>query len=205
MSRYLDIDLILSEEERLPCLFLYEGANMGHLDSTTQQNEDNSLPVESRVDLPFWLGQELKVRNYVRIEPPKFYGLKMRDELRAGAESINLREFSYYYFEVGMRLAIALMDKDLLLNLRQAFVGERYRKILVRALSQGTQDDLADFSQTLTSSELLIFRAGLHATQNVQSWRRLESALLKKSNMLESRRGGGAATDNAQARKKTRA
>ena len=206
MSRYLDVDKILSEEERLPCLFLYDAANMGHLDSTIQQTTD-LLPVESRVDLPFWLGQDLKAKNYVRIESPKFYGLKMRDALRAGAESINLREFSYYYFEVGMRLAIELSESgggiDLLRNLRQAFVGERYRKILVRVLSQGTQDDLADFGQTLTSSEMSIFRAGLQATQNVQAWRRQESALLKSSNILGSRRGIGA-SDQAQSRKKTR-
>lgn len=32
MSRFLDVDAILAEEERLPCLFLYEAAHMGHLD-----------------------------------------------------------------------------------------------------------------------------------------------------------------------------
>jgi hypothetical protein len=155
-----------------------------------QQTADNNLPVETRVDLPFWLGQELEARKYIKIETPKFYGLKMRDELRAGAESINLREFSYYYFEMGIRLAIALRDDDLLRNLRQAFVGERYRKIMVRALAQSNQDDLADFSQTLTSSELSLFRAGLRATQNVQLWRRMESSLLKSSSILGTRRGG---------------
>lgn len=59
-----------------------------------------------------------------------------------------------------MRLAVALRDKDLLQNLRQAFLGERYRKLMVRALGQGAQDDLSEFCQSLTSSETAIFRAG---------------------------------------------
>lgn len=201
MNRYLDIDLILSEEERLPCLFLYDGANMGHLDSSMQQNSDNLLPEQSRVEIPFWLGQELKARSFVRIEVPKFYGIKMRDEMRAGAAAINLRDFTYYFFEVGMRLSIALMDRDLLQNLRQAFLGERYRKLLVRALSQGSQEDLADFSQTLTSSELLIFRAGLQATHNLQAWRSMESSIIKGSQVLGARR---MTSDSLKANKKAR-
>jgi GINS complex subunit 3 len=200
-SRHLDIDQILSEEERIPCLFLYDAAGMGHLDSAMQQNVNNTLPEQSRVDLPFWLGQELLRFNSVQIELPKFYGNKMRDEMRAGAVAINLREFSFFFFEVGIRLAIVLKDRDLLQHLRQAFLGERYRKIMVRALSQGSQDDLADFSQTLTSSEIAIFRAGLIATQNLHAWRSLESTVLKGSRLLGARRGGGGGSDSHAAKK----
>jgi GINS complex subunit 3 len=49
--RYLDIDLILSEDERIPCKFRLEADKLGHLDPT---NEEESLPKESVVDLPLW-------------------------------------------------------------------------------------------------------------------------------------------------------
>lgn len=85
MSRYLDIDLIMAEEDRLPCLFLHDSAGMGHLDSTMQQTRDNVLPAQSRVEVPYWLAQELKLKSAVEMEAPKFFGVKMRSEMRAGA------------------------------------------------------------------------------------------------------------------------
>jgi GINS complex subunit 3 len=49
--RYVDIDLILSEDERIPCKFSLDADKLGHLDPT---NEEEYLPTGSVVDLPLW-------------------------------------------------------------------------------------------------------------------------------------------------------
>lgn len=67
---------------------------------------------------------------------PKGYSLRVRDDIEAGPESINLREFSYYYFEVGFRISELLNDENLMRVLRMALCGERFKILISRALSR---------------------------------------------------------------------
>ena len=113
---YLDIDQILSEEERIPATFLLEGPGLGHLDASIDST-----------DLP---------ENMVNLELPKHFERKMRDEILAGAENINLKEFSHYFFEVGSNLAIETKNEDLKTTLQIAFAGERFRSLMMHALSR---------------------------------------------------------------------
>ena len=53
---YLDIDHILAEEERLPCLFNVDANNMGVLDPSIRSPH---LLAGSKVDMPLWLAQVL--------------------------------------------------------------------------------------------------------------------------------------------------
>ena len=139
--RELEIDT-MSEEERLPCTFLYDAKNLGHLDNT---GIDKDLPAETRVDLPLWLSRPLASSNMVTIEFPKHYGIKMSGrKMRAGVEAIDLRAFSQYFFEVGCKLvdmkigSSDLTREDLRDTLRTAFLGEsRYRKLTMNALYTG--------------------------------------------------------------------
>jgi hypothetical protein len=79
----------------------------------------------------------------VKLYTPKHFGSKMREEIHAGAAAINLREYSYYFFDVGLHLSRILVDQDLRRKLRDAFVGDRYRNLTVRSLTQGGMDDIS--------------------------------------------------------------
>ena len=131
--RHLDIDLILSEDERIPCKFLVEVKNLGFLDSS---NIDNDLPDGARVELPLWLAKHLSRMSIAELELPKHYGSKMRDAIMAGAAPINLKDFSYYYFDVGLELSKIKEDLDLQRSLRAAFSGDRFRNLLLFTLSK---------------------------------------------------------------------
>jgi hypothetical protein len=72
----------------------------------------------------------------VDIEVPRGYSKKVRDDILAGAASVKLREFSFFYFEVGMRVSRILRDDNLIDTLRHAFCGERYQNLAKRALSR---------------------------------------------------------------------
>ena len=131
--RFLDIDLILSEDERIPCKFLVDAADLGYLDAA---NEEEDLPTDSRVELPLWLARRFSELKVVELELPKHYGSKMRDAIMAGAAPINLKDFSHYYFEVGLQLSKILRDVDLQRALRAAFSGDRFKNLLLYTLSK---------------------------------------------------------------------
>ena len=170
---YLDIDQILYEEERVPCVLQVDAYQMGFLDpsisntnNNTNNNTDNNdnnnnifddLPENTRIELPLWL--VLALNNFVQIELPKHYNKKMRDEILAGADNINLKEFSNYFFEVGTNLAFKLDSDDLKVSLQHAFAGSRYRSLVMHALSSWN-DDITEFAQNLTSAEYLILCKG---------------------------------------------
>ena len=130
---YLDIDQILSEEERIPTVFLLDGAGLGHLDISI---ESEDLPENTRIELPLWLALAFGNKNMVNLELPKHFERKMRDEILAGAENINLKEFSHYFFEVGSNLAIVTKNEDLKTTLQIAFAGERFRSLMMHSLSR---------------------------------------------------------------------
>jgi GINS complex subunit 3 len=132
-SGYLDIDEILSEEERMPCKFSLDGKNLGFLNSASDSND---LEEGSKVELPLWLSKPLREKNMIEIELPKHYGIRIREEINAGALAVKLREYSYYYFEVGLQLSKITKDDDLKRTLRTAFAGERYKSLMGRALSK---------------------------------------------------------------------
>jgi len=161
---YLDIDQILYEEERVPCVLQVDAYQMGFLDPSANNNSNNNsnslyddLPENTRIELPLWL--VLALNNFVEIELPKHYNKKMRDEILAGADNINLKEFSNYFFEVGTNLAFKLENDDLKVSLQHAFAGSRYRSLVMHALSSWN-DDITEFAQNLTSAEYLILYNG---------------------------------------------
>jgi hypothetical protein len=78
----------------------------------------------------------LMEKNIVEIELPKYYGNRIREDMMAGASSVKLREYSFYYFEVGCKICEIVRDKDLKKNLRQAFSGERYTSLMSHAMSK---------------------------------------------------------------------
>mmetsp|Transcript_1441 Transcript_1441/g.2346 ORF Transcript_1441/g.2346 Transcript_1441/m.2346 type:complete len:199 (-) Transcript_1441:1726-2322(-) len=177
---FLDIDAILSEEERIPSTFLIEGPGLGHLDISIDSED---LPESTRIELPLWLALGFSRKGMVSIELPKHFERKMRDEILAGAENINLREFSFYFFEVGSNLAIETGNEDLRGSLQIAFAGERFRSLMMHSLSSWN-DDLTEFAQNLTAAEAHILNEGLISSKDLHQWRIRRSSLLKKSSIL---------------------
>jgi GINS complex subunit 3 len=76
--KYLDIDEILSEEERMPSVFNLDASGLGCLDST---NHSPDLPAHSKVELPLWLAHVLSDKNMVNMEVPKHYGVRIREDI----------------------------------------------------------------------------------------------------------------------------
>lgn len=130
---YLDIDTILSEEERIPCTFRLDAIGLGHLDASV---EGEDLPAQTRIELPLWLASVLSKKQMTDLHLPKHFERKMRDEILAGAEHINFREFSYYFYEVGCHLAKEWDNEDLKKTMQIAFAGEKFRTLMMYSLQR---------------------------------------------------------------------
>lgn len=182
MSNCLDIDQILNEEERLPCKFLIDAPTLGHLDPTNA-GYGFTLPEGSRVELPMWLATELSTKGMVDVEMPKHFGPKMREELQSSSD-INVRDFSPYFFDVGLKLSKLSRDDDLVRTLKAALCGHRYTALLAHALSN-FQDDAVDYMYKLTTVEQAIYRKGIETSKDLHVWRSRKGNILQIAPILK--------------------
>ena len=59
----------------------------------------------------------------------------MRDELNSSS-TINLRDFSHYFFDVGLKLSHMTKDEDLKRTIRTSFSGERFKTLTAHSLTK---------------------------------------------------------------------
>lgn len=52
------------------------------------------------MELPLWLARALEAKNMVRLEYPKHYAARFREDLLAGPEAVDIRDRSNFFYEV---------------------------------------------------------------------------------------------------------
>ena len=130
--RYLDIRLLLSEEEKINCVLRSDAPDLGFLDP---HGRSTDLVAKSRVVIPFWLAESMEESQLAELEMPKYLNSKMKEAVLAGPLAVNLRSFSFHFFEMGLRLS-KLPGGNHLKELRVAFCGERYKALVDVALAE---------------------------------------------------------------------
>lgn len=165
MNDYFDVDEILGEEDRLPCVFATAVFNLGALDPSSSSKD---LAEGSRVELPLWLAYELHQRRIVDVELPRHFGPKLQARLQAGPCEVNLRDRSADYFEVGFRLGGLLDDGDLCASLRTA-LAVRCKDVISKSQEAGAED--TRYFRQLTNLERGIHDAGQRTAREWNRWR----------------------------------
>ncbi|XP_009593159.1 uncharacterized protein [Nicotiana tomentosiformis] len=77
MANYYDIDDILAEEELVPAVFLQTANEVGIFDCA---DDTNKVEAGTQVEMPFWLAQELYVRQAVSIKVPPYFDTKIGEK-----------------------------------------------------------------------------------------------------------------------------
>jgi len=200
----LDIDTILSEEDRIPVEFNDDVIGLRHLDPSSDAREDdeNTILKGTKTEVPLWLARELLKKNMTKINIPKHYGKIMQDEIKAGAK-INFKEYSYYYFEVGKELYkikrhLPQVGPPLIEATRKAFCGDRYEDLMTNSLSSQYADEDSEYAQTLTYSDAIIFNEGVRAGRSLMRWKARTSFLLPKASILGRRNATSAIDENVK-------
>lgn len=156
MSRYLDLDRIAAEEERLPVEMTMPARFLGHLDVSTGTEH---LSEGQRLELPLWMLSGLAESNLLIVDVPKSFGAKAREALQASTVGARLRDKSPYFYATGASLSsLCRHDPDAaaLPVAVKATMAVRLRDILQKA--QNSQDeDVSAYVNGLTDSEQELF------------------------------------------------
>lgn len=182
MADYYDIDHILMEQEPVSVVFRVGANGAGLLDPGS---ENNNVEAGAKVELPFWLAQDLCTREAVSINNPTFYNHRIRKEMQADPACVNLRSRCPYFYELGCKLAPLVSDRSLGSFLLYTLRG-RFKDILCKAHSIAFSAT-SKFLQLLTREESQLFDAAYTSMKAFKKWR-LEGPRLEKASVLGRKR-----------------
>eukprot|EP00188_Purpureofilum_apyrenoidigerum_P004759 Plantae.Rhodophyta-Purpureofilum_apyrenoidigerum.ctg56113.p1 GENE.Plantae.Rhodophyta-Purpureofilum_apyrenoidigerum.ctg56113~~Plantae.Rhodophyta-Purpureofilum_apyrenoidigerum.ctg56113.p1 ORF type:complete len:250 (-),score=36.31 Plantae.Rhodophyta-Purpureofilum_apyrenoidigerum.ctg56113:80-829(-) len=128
------------------------------------------LPKGTKVEVPCWLAETLARRNYVSIHLPRFYSSTVRNDLRAGPNSVNLSDKCHFFFELGFRLSSLLVDDELQTVLRTAYA-ERCWRVADNAGWEGKTKGIMVAMRKLDNLERGLFLSVTDAINAYESWK----------------------------------
>ncbi|KAK0557923.1 DNA replication protein [Tilletia horrida] len=106
---YWDPAEILLDGQRIACTFRLDVPGLGHL----QGNEQKNIKANSRLDLPFWLAEQLALHQRLQLHVPKPYTGRVRAALDANPRSVNLRNLNPNWYAVAARMGPLMDDSEL--------------------------------------------------------------------------------------------
>eukprot|EP00043_Microstomoeca_roanoka_P003934 m.46632 g.46632 ORF g.46632 m.46632 type:complete len:200 (-) comp12261_c0_seq1:129-728(-) len=170
---YFDIDDILMQEEKLPCVSSIDIIKMGGFDSSS---DTPYLKKGAKVEIPLWLIKNYREKNgedVFEVNPPKFLNANHSEMLKADASVINLQAWCPHFFTFAITYFSLFPDNNAVETVIKAF-SERYRVIL--DVSQNAiQDDTSEKTRRLDHLERRLFAAGLQDDKAQQLWLRREA------------------------------
>ncbi|XP_006857266.2 DNA replication complex GINS protein PSF3 isoform X2 [Amborella trichopoda] len=175
MSHYYDIDDIIVDEELVSVVFQVTANGVGLLDPGS---ETNSVEQGAKIDVTFWLAQELYLREAASINLPMHFNQKTRKEVQADPECVDLRSRCPYFYELGYKIAPMVADKELGTFISLTFNG-RYKEILSKSHGAAFAA-VPKFLPRLTKEETNLYEAARNSMIAFKEWRlgvsRLEGA-----------------------------
>lgn len=173
---YWDIDDFLAEEEPVTVLTASRLCGLGSLCPNLKALD---LPIRHKVDLPFWLAAVLVQRSFVTVSVPKYYTESYRASLKANPSILQLSEKSKYFFTLGSKLSILLLDTELTPILMQAFM-LRFRDV-------AEHHDLKQsvgLVRRLTELELGLMEAAQKSIKELKDWRQRKFERIKEASIV---------------------
>ncbi|KAF3338886.1 putative DNA replication complex GINS protein PSF3 [Carex littledalei] len=176
MPGYYDIDDIIMEEEAVSVVF-HVGANgVGLLDPGS---ETNCVEKGAKIDLPFWLSQELCRRRAVSIIVPPCFNQKMKKDVQADAACVDLGTRYPYFYEFGCKIFPLVGDKSIGPFLRHTFAS-RYKEMLSKSHTASI-NAIPKFVLRLSKEEYQMFDAAKSSMVEYKKWRVSHLGLTKSS------------------------
>jgi hypothetical protein len=201
MPGYYDIDVIIAEEQAVPCQTLFDFSYLSHLhpdyDKNLTKKNDHVLPENSKIQVPIWVVSKWAPLNFVRMSLPKSYGRTARERWQADPASLHLPS---QFFSSGRALVqtaerscwqvakslagagrmtsqLAALDalrreaRDLRSVLLAMYTGRRLQQTLDWALSS-PGDDVSAWTGRLDCTEMKLYRTGADAAAGHAAWKR---------------------------------
>ncbi|OQR84769.1 hypothetical protein ACHHYP_12977 [Achlya hypogyna] len=182
---YFDVTELLSEEERIQCVFQTDATDCGFLDPSSLGKD---LAANTKLELPLWMTAALTRHGSVKTVVPTCLNSRSRNVVKAGPSAANLRDMNPYYFEVGKKVLPLIEDEDegraIDEILRIAFGGERYKQILDQSMNSH-DEDTTEFTRKLTEFEKELFHAGVDDAEDFLRWKGRENGHIACAKVMQ--------------------
>jgi len=165
--RYWDLNDFLAEDEFVSATANQTYYNLAILDNSVKKNVKD-LEEGKKFDVPLWLAIRLGTE-YLTIEVPTTYREKFKKILMADPTVVNLKDKSFYYYEVGYKLCKHIDDKELIPLLARVFL-KRMQVIQRKSFCLGSEDVMG-FIKKLTQIEREIFEGGRYSVSTYKIWK----------------------------------
>ncbi|XP_019465252.1 PREDICTED: DNA replication complex GINS protein PSF3-like isoform X3 [Lupinus angustifolius] len=153
MSKYYDIDDIITEEETVSVIFQKAASGVG-IDPSA---ETDFIEAGSKVEVPFWLNV------------PPCFNQKTRLEIQADSASVDLRSRCPFFYEFGCKMAPIVADRTIGFLLLSAFKS-RYKEVLTKAHTTSFEAG-SKFWTILTKEEINLYETAQSAMVSFKKWR----------------------------------
>eukprot|EP00045_Choanoeca_perplexa_P021775 m.7286 g.7286 ORF g.7286 m.7286 type:complete len:194 (-) comp8783_c0_seq1:55-636(-) len=166
MAEYFDINAILMEDEKVPCVSTSEVIYMGPL---CPSSKNEHLDVSSKMELPLWLVKAVN-GTVLRLEVPKSFNESHRETVEADPTVVNLHDWCPYYYQFGLQLAglEGLPQDEIRTTLSTAFA-RRYPSIMDLS-HNSVSDDTSTQTRKLDVMERQLFHRGLACDREMSVW-----------------------------------
>ncbi|KAK9465162.1 DNA replication complex GINS protein-like protein psf3 [Lipomyces arxii] len=177
MSRYYDIDDILTDGQPIPVVFQVDVPGLGYLDRGRSAGKD--LKEGTRMELPLWLAEILAVSGvddqsgFVTVTAPNALSTKAINALRAEAVSVDLRTQSLHFYNLAERWLAMAGEEDEDKMLETVMSAIKARAVVVNDYAHNTrtvQVTNSDFINRLDDTEQKLFRAAHDSAKDVKKW-----------------------------------
>lgn len=179
MSAYYDLDDILAEETKIPCVFAIDGHGLGFLDERAGARD---IEAGAKVELPFWMCQALATREMVDIEMPRYFADRFKTKMLADPASVNLQDRCDYFYELGLKLALLVRDPEIG-DMLQRGLRVRFREIIARDPTYRSPDYSA-FVGRLCHFERVLLETKQASANDMQQWARRRGGRIAASSTI---------------------
>ncbi|KAI9486314.1 MAG: hypothetical protein EXX96DRAFT_548624 [Benjaminiella poitrasii] len=170
LDEYYNIDSILAEQIKIPCIALHDYTKEANLNGNHTEVKRNS-----RVELPYWMAKPLAEyllpanESLISVELPRTFGTKVRNALDASPALVDFRLLCPYFYIFGIKLLDLVLDDKLGGVLHKAFT-LRLKEIMDFSRTLGTSKG-QEFLQKLDETEKELFKAGQDSALQFKQWR----------------------------------
>ncbi|KAK2096088.1 DNA replication complex GINS protein PSF3 [Saguinus oedipus] len=188
-ENFLSLDDILMSHEKL--LVLMETAmprlRAFFLDRSRGAETDNTVPQNSKLELPLWLAKGLfdNKRRILSVELPKIYQEGWRTMFSADANVVDLHKMGPHFYGFGSQLLHfdSPETADISQSLLQTFIG-RFCSIMDSS-QNAYNEDTSVLLARLDEMERGLFQTGQKGLNDFQCWEKGQASQITASNLVQ--------------------
>ncbi|KAI6248257.1 DNA replication complex GINS protein psf3 [Erysiphe necator] len=178
---YYDINAILTDAHKVPCVFDLDLPNLGYLDA----NPGQTLKSGTQLELPLWLAEILAVsstssaKSLVTLDLPSSLAPRVINALKADPTSVDLHALAPNFYGLGARILELFEEEEICNVLIQAWqtraieINDHARYAAANQRNGiGFGDEGLEFLRGLDEAEKELFRASHDSSKNLWNWMR---------------------------------